>query len=449
MNNRLLFSFLFTCINCTSFSQSWTALDGGLGMGNTFALAFDQSGSLYATGADINNKASVFKWSGSAWSMVGEGTHALNGSPFIRTMVLDKMNNIYVAGDFSNTNNYYYVAKWDGADWTELGGPNELKGQSVILSMVIDSSNTIYTGSRAPDGKWYVYQWDGSHWTTLGASADVSITSLALDPSGTLYAAGFFQYMPGPGSLFNVGKWDGSNWTAVGTGSFALNANSVISAMATDLQGNLYAAGYFTDGATSSSGNYYVAKWDGTNWSTVGTGIHSLSVNGPIHELTVDKNGNIYVGGAFKDGTNHNYIAKWDGTNWTALGTGIHALNANSAIWCIAVAPSGKLYASGNFTNADNQNYVAEWNSSSTAVASKQNGISLQLYPNPSSGEVKIDLLEDTHIDIYNASGIFMGSKEIKKETNTIDLSFLERGLFLLVFNGQQYKYHSLKWIKE
>jgi hypothetical protein len=68
--------------------------------------------------------------------------------------------------------------------------------------------------------------------------------------------------------------------------------------LALDSQGNLYAGGEFG----TAPGSYYgepggVACWDGTNWTTIGSGI-SVGYDGAL-ALAFDKTGNLYVGGDF------------------------------------------------------------------------------------------------------------------------------------------------------
>jgi len=56
--------------------------------------------------------------------------------------------------------------------------------------------------------------------------------------------------------------------------------------------------------------------------------------------------GDIYAGGSFTNagGSAANYIAKWDGNNWATLGSGM-----NSTVQALAIL-GGDLYAGGNFT---------------------------------------------------------------------------------------------------
>ncbi len=61
------------------------------------------------------------------------------------------------------------------------------------------------------------------------------------------------------------------------------------------------------------------ADWEGMNPGIPGT-------NSTVRAFAVDALGNLYAGGffTFAGGVAANYIARWDGTSWSALGTGIN-----------------------------------------------------------------------------------------------------------------------------
>jgi hypothetical protein len=70
----------------------------------------------------------------------------------------------------------------------------------------------------------------------------------------------------------------------------------------------------------------YIAKWDGTQWSPLGSG-----TNGPsVTSLTVFDDGNgpaLYAGGTFTTagGVPANGIAKRNGSQWSRVGDGVTA----------------------------------------------------------------------------------------------------------------------------
>jgi hypothetical protein len=124
-------------------------------------------------------------------------------------------------------------------------------------------------------------------------------------------------------------------WTELGgtTPGVALNANGGILSITSDASGNIYAGGGFTD----VNGIYYVAKWDGVSWTEVGgtaSGI-VLSSLGPINSICSDAMGNIYAGGNNYTGNYNYYVAKWDGANWTKLVGTSPGITLNSYILSI------------------------------------------------------------------------------------------------------------------
>ncbi len=127
----------------------------------------------------------------------------------------------------------------------------------------------------------------------------------------------------------------------------------------------LYAGGSFTSagGVTAN----HIAKWDGFSWSALGSG-----VDDEVEALAVFDDGSgggpaLYAGGAFTTagGVGADRIAKWDGTSWLALGTGM-----NTTVLAVDDDSSGAgpaLYAGGDFTMSPAGDwYLARWQGCST-----------------------------------------------------------------------------------
>jgi hypothetical protein len=81
--------------------------------------------------------------------------------------------------------------------------------------------------------------------------------------------------------------------------------------------------------------------------------------------LALGLDGTLYAGGIFTTagGGAANYVASWNGTAWSALGTGM-----NSAVYAFDIGPDGILYAVGVFTSAGGitlTDRMARWNGSS------------------------------------------------------------------------------------
>jgi len=160
------------------------------------------------------------------WAPIGNYPVYNNNGSFsnsIQCLTKDSSGNLYAAGAFSNGNGKYYVAKWNGNTWSEVGGANT-------------------------------------------STFNSTISTLSIDASGNLYAAGLFTNGSDrwSGNQF-VAKWNGSVWSEVG-GTNTSAFNNSINSLSTDASGNLYAAGAFTNGSSKN----YVAKWNGNAWSEVG-----------------------------------------------------------------------------------------------------------------------------------------------------------------------------------
>jgi len=56
--------------------------------------------------------------------------------------------------------------------------------------------------------------WDGNSWHGLGNGANERVVALTFDPSGYLYAVGFFTEAGG-NPAYHVARWDGVTWHAL------------------------------------------------------------------------------------------------------------------------------------------------------------------------------------------------------------------------------------------
>jgi uncharacterized delta-60 repeat protein len=189
-----------------------------------------------------------------------------------------------------------------------------------------------------------------------------SVNALAVS-GGTLYAGGYFT-MAGGSAANYIAQWDGSSWSAIGSGM-----NSSVNALAVS-GGTLYASGGFTTAGGSTANR--IARWDGSSWSALGSAL-GTGMNSTVWALAVS-GGTLYAGGYFTmaGGSAANYIAQWNGSNWSALGSGM-----NGGVYALVVS-GGTLYAGGTFKMAGGvaANYIAQWNGSSwSALGSGMNGM--------------------------------------------------------------------------
>jgi hypothetical protein len=223
------------------------------------------------------------------------------------------------------------------------------EGASLSYQQSVGNANGILR--RTPAGLWQA--------TPTGVTAGSSVQAIAVGQDGSIYAGGFFTTMGGVANTKYIAKWDGTAWSALGTGGTG-GLNGVL-ALAIGPDGTVYAAGDFTSmgGVANTAG---VAKWNGAAWSAMGTGITGGTATAEAWAFGTD--GSLYCGGAWTTMggvANTAGIAKWNGTAWSALGTGA----TGGAVQALVTGQDGSIYAGGGFTamgGVANTLKIARWN---------------------------------------------------------------------------------------
>ncbi|MDB5234549.1 MAG: hypothetical protein JWR44_1542 [Hymenobacter sp.] len=270
----------------------------------------------------------------------------------VDAVAVDGSGNVYAGGYFTQAGGVSanHVAKWNGTSWSALG-TGTLNGVTDTRGSF--SSGNVSTIAVAPDGSVYaagqfnqaggvaasnVAKWDGTTWSPLGAGTGGTaglVRTLAVAPNGDLYAAGDFTLAGGqPAS--RIARWNGTAWTSLGSGMVL-----PVYALAVAANGDLYAGGAFLQAGGVAASR--IAKWNGTVWSPVGGGMNEV-----VSDLAFARNGDLYVGGGFTQAgsVTANHMAKWDGTAWSSFGTG-PANGTFAGIDDIAIASNGDVYAGG------------------------------------------------------------------------------------------------------
>ncbi len=196
----------------------------------------------------------------------------------------------------------------------------------------------------AETGLSHVAMWEDGSWRPIGQGTDDIVEALTTwDPDGdgpaarVLVAGGDFTTAGGAPAV-GVAIWDGDSWSALGAG---LGPWPVRALGVWDPDGagpaseQLFAGGDFT--STGSAAVKYLARWDGTGWSTVGSGV-SAGVSGLT---TWDPDGvgpalsQLIASGSFTSagGISTRGIASWNGVQWSALGTGLSGIVDVVAAW--------------------------------------------------------------------------------------------------------------------
>lgn len=294
--------------------------------------------------------------------------------------------------------------------WAGFGDPND-KVQCIVVDgiyLYLGGQFTIIGGISA--NKIARYNTSTGEWTALGTGLSgtyvggtaecVAITVMG----GSVYAGGNFADAGGV-TVRGIAKWDGSSWSKVGSGAYG-GFNNSVTCLANDGT-TLYAGGNFTHFFIAASPFQtacdYVAKFTGTTWVVMDSGIQSnclaLELDGagnlwagcgisgfPAYPTIEMWNGStwitpadlpdnrvytikaigtdVYFGGPFENvgSLPALHIAKWDGLSWSALGDGLSgAPGGNYALNMVSYL--NDLYVVGMFKNQGN--YIARWSGGS------------------------------------------------------------------------------------
>ena len=303
------------------------------------------------------------------WSEIGVGPTGLNTYGNISSMATDQDGNLYVAG-LTETDSDAFIAKWDGTKWTKVG---DMHIQGYTEKIVIDHSGHIYVAGGAisnSDNTYFVTMWDGTNWKEVGTTnsklhSTRPIVAMALDDSDNLYTVSTEEF-PNRSDyyyLYNISKWDGIQWTELGVGANRINANNTIRHITFDRLGNLYAVGAFTN----ASGLMYVAKWNGTVWSEVDTGIIP-TFNSAIIDITFDDSNNLFVIVLDTDqDVLNNGVMKWTGTNWIQIPTYTNTSLITIPI-SLAKGPDGNIYTGGEVYNSTNNVILSRYDGTTSTT---------------------------------------------------------------------------------
>ena len=191
-----------------------------------------------------------------------------------------------------------------------------------------------------------------------------------LEWQGSVYAGGTRFGAAEAGWINGLARWDGTRWHAVGTGVQLLfgqpfNSLAAVSAMC-EFNGDLIVAGTF-DRAGGQPVNH-IARWNGITFSPLGQGLVEVGGDAQVRSLAVFNN-ELYAAGTFDTagGQPAFGIARWNGANWSTCGSGLAWPPAQQGNGRCLLVVGTELWVGGEFTFAGGvpAANIARWNGTS------------------------------------------------------------------------------------
>jgi len=219
----------------------------------------------------------------------------------------------------------FSVARWDGTKWNSLGTLGHTNG--TVYDVCYDSTNgllyacgnfsSIYGQSAS---RIAVFNESTETWSALSSGLSSSGYSCVLDSDNNLYVGGSFTSAGGISGTKCLAKWDGSNWSSLGT-----VPNSVYTIQYGVDTDALYVGGLFNS-VDSLPNTGLLAKYtvSTSTWSSLGDFTNGGDT--VIYTLRYNNNDSVYVGGAFVSNGSGMAYRDSDG-NWTDLAAGSYSFS--------------------------------------------------------------------------------------------------------------------------
>lgn len=292
----------------------------------------------------------VANWNGSSWQggAIGlQGSDDVQGRSFLGQVAgTPYVGVVEVNKSVSPQSAYVYVKSDNNGSWGLVGTGalnHNLNAGSTATSISLASdgvypyaawteyfrSTTTQGGLASTSPQVYVSHWNGSQWIPVGGSLNVNSTDWANDVSiaffnGQPYAAWTERTQTGNNQLY-VATWNGTSWTLVGSGSLNQGgANGWAyhpSLIADPIGNNLYIA-WVEQIALGHKAQVFVAQLIGGSWATLGGALNADSINGSAQRVSMGVlNGQpVAAWSEVNLGTTRQvYAAQWSGSTWTQL----------------------------------------------------------------------------------------------------------------------------------
>lgn len=231
---------------------------------------------------------------------------------------------------------------WDGSSWRILAPSGMSSVAFDVLRVTGLANGDLVAYVTTPS--YVIGRWNGSAWSPLATTIDGTVRHMLGLANGDLVISGSFTQVDGVPAN-GMARWSAGQWSPMGAGLAAFGGASFSSIVSIGEfvetpGGDLYALG----ASNGTTANRWSGKWTGSGWQmlpgTIGGGKGIGLPNGDLIVLDVGGlpgNPIVLMGG----------IARWDGSAWSTLGSGL-----SSSPHCIALLPDGELAVGGAFTMA-------------------------------------------------------------------------------------------------
>lgn len=362
---------------CPGWSNAWPGLTGNNsprdivefddGMGLTRWMAYG--------GESFDNLewGGVKRWNGATWQNIGPD---YNGQTSLLVWDEGSGPRLFAAGG-------YGVMRLDGGTWTSIGAT--MMDVQELIALDTGSGPELYIAGtdhgtqpscirkRSSTGEWLPFS-EG-----LFSSRAYDLVAFDAGSGPELYACGRFHVNLGEGGVV---KRDLNGWSLLPNppiGPYAALTRAIV--LHDDGTGTALYGAFLTTPSYKS----VICRWDGAVWTVLpglfegGTEAFAPNVFSlASHDADASGTKELYVGGRFTSisGIPMNRLARWDGSTWSELGTGLSVFANLFGVWMLKPDPASgvqlpRLFVGGGFEQAGGvpAYHVASWDGCSLVSA--------------------------------------------------------------------------------
>ncbi len=183
--------------------MNWTLIYNLLQNNSVYKFAIDKNQHLLAVGGFTGNRSKTFvaqyTGAGTVWDTLGRLDTLMSCPCPINAIAIDTTGNVYVAGDITDNAGYFFIGKWDGQKWTEIGNIHTIfNSYGYFTDLITDNSNNLYAAglySGNNHNESFVAKYNGVSWSKLDDTSNIlcpsiGFKSIAVDGNNHVYATG-------------------------------------------------------------------------------------------------------------------------------------------------------------------------------------------------------------------------------------------------------------------
>ena len=506
-NNKLLkhcialmfITLAFNPLLAQEWPQVGSAINGEAAFNNSGkSLSMNDEGSSIIIGATGNSSefsgaghARVYELVDGEWQQKGDdldGEAQYDGSGFAVGMNAD--GNVIAIGAPSNSEGgsgagHVRVYAWDNGTWTQRGADIDgtanysESGNAIELSA---DGNTIVIGASKQDetasnsGQVRVYVWDEVNWTQKGnaINGDAANNNLgyavSMSEDGNLIAVGAPLNSGGfvNGGQVKVFAWTNDAWVQQGSALYGEdNFDRFGYSVSLNADGNTLAVGaIMNSGGGTDAGHVRVFEWNGTEWEQKGVDIDgeaaddnsgsSLSISADGNVLAIGAKGNDATFG-FNAVAGQVRVYQWNGSAWTQIGDDIDGVSGSDYFGeSAALSADGSILAAGAHWNSGNGTSAGQvrvfTSPNITNIANNNSEHHIQLYPNPTSGYIQIEMSQnqgDFEVVVKNSMGQVISSQNYSSFKNTPIHIEGNPGIYFISIKNQDQEVSTFRVVKQ